>query len=108
MSNVSFICFVLIVFSHHLSFFLHVHAYVNVCIQDSPAVSIANELCPRLIAMLDHVIKEVELNKNLSINMISSTVAHLTRELLLEKPNNLPSDYLLNLVKNKLENNKKI
>ncbi|CAH8632462.1 unnamed protein product [Schistosoma curassoni] len=77
-------------------------------VHDSPAVSIANELCPRLIAMLDHVIKEVELNKNLSINMISSTVAHLTRELLLEKPNNLPSDYLLNLVKNKLENNKKI
>ncbi|VDP69814.1 unnamed protein product [Schistosoma mattheei] len=77
-------------------------------VHDSPAVSTANELCPRLITMLDHVIKEAELEKNLSINMISSTVSHLTRELLLEKPNNLPSDYLLNLVKNKLENNKRI
>ncbi|CAH8593813.1 unnamed protein product [Schistosoma turkestanicum] len=69
-------------------------------VYNSPAVSIANELCPRLVEILDHVINEAELDKNLSTDKMSSTIAHLTRELLLEKPNNLPTDYLLNLVKN--------
>ncbi|TNN07670.1 DNA mismatch repair protein, partial [Schistosoma japonicum] len=69
-------------------------------IHSSPAVSIANELCPRLVQILDHVIKEAESDKNLSVDSITSTVAQLTRELLLQKPNNLPTDYLLNLVKN--------
>lgn len=66
---------------------------------DSPAVSMANELCPRLVEILRHVIEEAELDENLSINMISSRVAHLTRELLLKRPNNVPSDCLLSLIK---------
>ncbi|CAH8651285.1 unnamed protein product [Schistosoma rodhaini] len=66
---------------------------------DSPAVSMANELCPRLVEILGHVIEEAELDENLSINMISSRVAHLTRELLLKRPNNVPSDCLISLIK---------
>ncbi|CAH8638823.1 unnamed protein product [Heterobilharzia americana] len=69
-------------------------------VHESPAVSIASELCPRIVELLGQVIKETESksNNNLSSDIIGPKVAEITRQLLLDKPNNLPTDILLSLV----------
>ncbi|CAH8873547.1 unnamed protein product [Trichobilharzia szidati] len=68
-------------------------------INESPAVVVANELCPRIVEMLDQVIKEAEANNSpVWCDSLATKVSEATRQLLLDKPNNLPSDILLSLV----------